>query len=142
MAEGDLERRARKMDGFTIDERQVFARNITNADLARKDEADDEIAELQRQGAELDEKIEACEDREERLELRAQARQLAIELRDRDALLLRMYIEDERGEQFADEVLQATPFRVLRKLSVKATAYAFGVEDEENPPTTAGSASG
>lgn len=156
MAEGSLERSTRRMEGFQIDGRPVFARNITNADLERKDEMDDELSELRLEYRKLvggdvraDDgeivhtpgEVDACEDADERKELRARARALMADIRTRDTLLLRLYVEDENGEPFSDEALKATPFRVLSKLSLKATEYAFGVEDEERP-TTAGNASG
>jgi hypothetical protein len=152
-----MERDSRRMDGFQIDGRPVFARNITNADLERKDEMDDELAELRLQYRKLvgsdvrtDDgeivhtlgEVDDCKDADERKELRARARALMADIRNRDTLLLRLYVEDENGEPFSDEALKATPFRVLTKLSQKATEYAFGVDDEEARPTTAGNASG
>lgn len=135
MAEGDLERRARLMAGFKIDERAVYARNITNDDLRRKDELDDVIAELRIDLTEVERQIEECEDRDERRELRSKARDLAADIRDRDAALLGLYIEDEAGERFSDEVLAALPFRVLTPLSRKATEYAYAVEEDARPTT-------
>lgn len=143
MAAGDFgELRTRRMDGFQIDGRQVFARNITNADLERKDEMDDELAELRMEYAELGQRIEECEDTERRRALRSEARALMSRIRQSDTLLVSLYLEDEQGERFSDEALLSTPFRVISKLSVKATEYAFGVEDDEARPTTAGNASG
>jgi hypothetical protein len=137
-----MERDSRRMDGFQIDGRPVFARNITNADLERKDEMDDELAELRMEYAELEKQIEECEDAERRRICRAEARQMMSQIRQRDTLLVSLYLEDEQGERFSDEALLSTPFRVVSKLSVKATEYAFGVEDDEQRPTTAGNASG
>lgn len=142
MAEGSLERSARRMAGFEIDGRSVFARNITNADLERKDEMDDELAELRMEYAALEKQIEECEDADRRRELRAEARRMMSTIRQRDTLLVSLYIADEDGERFPDDALLSTPFRVVSKLSVKATEYAFGVEDEEQRPTTARNASG
>lgn len=142
MAEGSLERSTRRMDGFTIDGRPVFARNITNADLERKDEMDDDLAELRMEYASLEKQIEECEATDERRELRARARQMMSNIRQRDTLLTSLYIEDENGEAFTDAALLATPFRVVSKLAVKATEYAFGVEDEEQRPTTERNVSG
>jgi hypothetical protein len=142
MAEGSLERQTRRMDGFLIDGRQVFARNITNADLERKDEMDDDLAELRLQHADLESRIELAEDADERRELRKEARALMNDIRQRDTLLLSLYVEDENGERFPDEALLGLAFRVTSKLSRKASEYAFGVEDEETRPTTAGNASG
>lgn len=136
-----MESDSRRMDGFMIDGRPVFARNITNADLERKDEMDDELAELRMEYAELEKQIEECEDTDRRRELRSEARQMMSTIRQRDTLLVSLYIEDEQGELFSDESLLNTPFRVVSKLSVKATEYAFGVEDEERP-TTGRNASG
>lgn len=156
MAEGSLERSTRRMAGFEIDGRAVFARNITNADLERKDEMDDELAELRLKYRKLaggdvrsDDgevvhipgEIDDCDDADQRAELRRNARELMAEIRTRDTLLLSLYVEDEQGEPFSDEALKAAPFRVLTKLSQKATEYAFGVEDEERP-TTGRNASG
>lgn len=167
MAEGSLERSTRRMDGFQIDGRQVFARNITNADLERKDEMDDELAELGLRHAKLvgvdrrtiargagengeDEiivehdpgEVDECDDPGRRAEIRYEARALAKEIRRLDTLLVALYLEDEQGERFSDEVLLNVPLRVIRKLSVPATMYAFGAEDDEARPTTAGNASG
>lgn len=146
MAEGDLigglERRARRLDGFAIQGRPVFARLITNEDLACKDEMDDEAAELRLELAALERQVDDCEDVEERRELRRQARELTAQYRDRDTLMLSLYIEDEAGERFPDEQLLTLPFRVAAKLSKKASEYAFGVEDEDARPTTATNGSG
>lgn len=142
MAEGSLERSARRMAGFEIDGRPVFARNITNADLERKDEMDDDLAELRMEYADLEKQIEESEDTDQRRELRAEARRMMSTIRQRDTLLVSLYIEDEQGERFSEEALLGTPFRVVSKLSVKATEYAFGVEDEEQRPTTERNASG
>lgn len=157
MAEGDLQRATRRLAPHMIGGRPVFARTVTNKDLARKDEMDDEIAELRLRYAKLAGEdavgpggervhvpgdIDECEDVEQRKAMRAEARQLAAELRDRDSLLLSIYIEDENGEPFSDEALINTPFRDLNRLSQVAANYAFGVEDEDERPTTARNASG
>lgn len=163
MAEGDLRRETRRLAPHMIDGRPVYARVVTNKDLARKDEMDDEIAELRLRYAKLAGEdavgpggervhvpgdIDECEDVEERKAMRAEARAIAAELRDRDSLLLDVYIVDENGESFPDEVLINTPFRDLNRLSQVAANYAYGVEDsDEGPkpderPTTARNASG
>jgi hypothetical protein len=142
MAEGDLERRARRLDGFTIEGRPVFARLITNTDLERKDELDDEAAETRLELTALEHQVDECEDPEERRELRRQARELTARYRNQDTLMLSLYIEDEHGERFPDEQLLTLPFRVAAKLSKKASEYAFGVEDEEARPTTGRNESG
>lgn len=155
MADGDLARQARRMPE-QIDGRAVFARNITNKDLALKDEMDDEIAELQLLHAKLvgrdirtdggeivhaPGEVDECPDAERRREIRAEARKIAAKIRDHESLLMKLYIEDENGTPFAEEVLAATPVRLLNRLAEPATKYAFGVEDEKRP-TTASSGSG
>lgn len=152
----DLERQARRMD-VAIEGRPVFARSITNADLERKDEMDDELAELRRRHAKLTGRdaraddggvvhvpgdVDECEDDERRLDLRREARELMKEIRRRDTLLVSLYIEDENGEPFSENALLSTPFRVVSKLSQRATEWAFGIEDEERRPTVERSASG
>jgi hypothetical protein len=157
MAEGTLARQTRRLDSFVIEGRPVFARNITNADLERKDEMDDEIAELRLRHEQLvgsdalDDvgervhtpgEIDNCEDPDKRRELRAEARHLAAEMRKRDALMLGLYVEDENGDAFSDEALKALPYRVRTKMAEKASMYAYGVEEEELRPTTATNGSG
>lgn len=157
MTEGNLERQSRRLAPFTIDGRPVFARKITNDDLERKDEMDDEIAELQLlhaklvgrnvtdgdgDRAHLPGEVDDCEDPEERKRIRAEARAIAKKLRDLDALQLRLYVEDENGESFSEDVVKAIPIRDQTRLGHKATSYAFGVEDEDGRPTPARTASG
>jgi hypothetical protein len=157
MAEGSLERRGRLLESFTIADRPVYARNIVNDDLARKDEMDDELAELRLRHAKLvghdvidgdgdrvhvPGEVDDCDDPEKRRELRAEARRIAAQMRELDALMLGLYVEDENGELFPDEALKALPFRVRTKLSERASMYAYGVEDEEARPTTGRNGSG
>lgn len=135
--------------------REVYAKEITNADLERKDVMEDELTEMRRAHAALvgrDEReadgevvhtrglIDDEEDPDKRQELRARARDLMKEIRRGDTLMLGLYIEDEHGEPFPEEALLAAPFRVQAYLSQRATAWAFGVDDEVRP-TQAGSAS-
>ena len=162
MAEGDLERESRRMK-YTVDRRPVFAVAITNADLEKKDELDDELAELRiqhkalagediRDVAHTDEgdevvmrhipgEIDECVDAERRKEMRADARKLMAEIRRLETRSVSLLIADEAGERFPEEALMALPYRVALKLAQEAAEYAFGLEDEERP-TTARSATG
>jgi hypothetical protein len=146
----------RKMNA-QIGGREVYAREITNADLERKDEMEDELTEMRRAYGRLvgsDERsadgevvhtrglVDEEEDPDRRRELRSKARDLMKEIRRGDTLMLGIYVEDEDGEPFSDEALLSASFRVQALLSKKATSWAFGVDDEELRPTQAGSASG
>lgn len=147
----DLEERSRKLEG-QIGGRDVFARLLTNADLARKDEVDDAVAELHRQlerlvgredadGNVLDEgDIDRCDDDDERARLRGEARELKGTLRQLDARSLGLYVHGPGGEAFPDAELEATPIRMLQRLTTQATKYMLGLDEEERP-TAGGTAS-
>jgi hypothetical protein len=149
---------ARKLDG-QLDDRDVYAKRITNADLARKDEMDDEVEEFRREYARLvgldtrdpatgdvvhiDGEIDDEEDEHERLELRAKARGIADSMRRLDARMLGVYVEDENGEAFPDEVFEATPIQTLTALTRQATEWTYGrAEDDPARPTSGRSGSG
>jgi hypothetical protein len=137
------------LDGKIAD-REVFARNITNDDLSRQDELNDELAELRLERERLvgrdvlnengivkehvPGEVDEEEDPEARRQMRQQARELAQRIRDLEAQALGIYIEDEAGEPFEEEVLRAQPVRTLTRLTLSAAKYIWG--DEEERPTT------
>lgn len=149
---------SRKLDG-QLDERDVYAKRITNADLARKDEMDDEVEELRRaytrlvgidtrnpetgEVVHIDGEIDDEEDVDARLELRAKARQIADDMRRLDARMLGVYVEDETGSPFPDEIFEGAPIQTLTSLTRQATEWTYGkAEDDPSRPTSGRSGSG
>lgn len=145
-----------------IDGQAVYVRRITNSDLRRKDEMDDEVAELRiehealvgRDDVKFDDdgdvlsvdhtpgEIDELDDPDRRRELRGRARELANQMRQIDARMLGIYVETESGEPFPDEAFDETPVQTLTSLTRQATEWTYGKGDDKARPTDGRSASG
>lgn len=141
MATGTIREQTRKLTG-QIAEQDVFAREMRNADLDEADEAQDEYDELVRQRTDLAAKIEACEDADERRDLRAQARELSRQIRTLDSRILGLYIEASGGTRFTQEELEAAPVRTQTTLMRQAAKFIFGDSEDPTDGRTAKAASG
>lgn len=127
----------RKLHG-KIDGREVLVIELVNDDLDKIDELIDEYSELERQRAELAQKINDCDDQDERLQLRAKARELTREMRVLDTRMLGLYVEDKDGNRFDDDVLAKAPVRVQTELIKQATSKVYGDDEGPTPGTSAG----
>jgi hypothetical protein len=126
-ATGPLQRSQRKLK-MKLDGKDVYVVDLVNDDLDRMDEIMDEYAELEREKTTLGEKVDECEDDDERKGLRAEVRALTREQRKLDLQILGLYIEDKDGEPFSEEDLAKTPVRVQTALTTEASKKTYGTE--------------
>lgn len=129
----------RKLDAL-IDGKPVYVRELVNADLDENDEVRDEYAEITRQRADLVAELDELDDPEERNAKRAEARDLARELRRLDTAMLGLYVETGDGDRYPQETLERVPVRVQTALIRQAMEKIYGGDDEG--PTQGANGSG